>query len=228
MGKILISTAMRVGSTWVGRMVCDILKAGPLPTFIKNKENGENLLYHTEFINLTQDGVYKSHKIKPELYKELLSLVPDLKIINIIRNPDDALYSRFKYVKYHRPCECIRKNIGEHFFQENDDHSINLLLKENSILSSWKKELADFSIECDDSRVLMLCYEKLASSDVSEFNRLIHFLGLETSSHFTQYIIRKHSFENYQKMEKTRHSHRKDSELFYRRGKIGEGLNKFQ
>jgi hypothetical protein len=227
MSKVLISTAMRVGSTWVGRMVCDILKAAPVPTFISNKGNGTNLSYHADFINLTEDGVYKSHQIKPELYKTMLDLVPSLKIINIIRNSDDALYSRFKYVKYHRPCEYVRSLIGDEFFSENDEQSINLLVKEDTILSSWTKELRDFSVELNNPYVLTLHYEKLVNRDKSEFDRLFKFLEVSPSLHFLEYFIVKHSFENYQKIEKNRHNQRKGSELFYRSGKIGEGFKKF-
>jgi hypothetical protein len=228
MSKILISTGMRVGSTWIGRMVCDILKTATVPAFIKSKDSTVSLAHHVDFLNTHSNrNIFKSHEIMPDKYEELHSLVPDLKIINIIRNEEDALYSRFKYAKYHKPCDYIRSIIGDDFFLENDEHSINLLIKEDTILSSWTKELRDFSIEYNNSFILTLHYEKLVNHDKSEFDRLFKFLEVSPSLHFLEYFISKHSFENYQKNEKNKHIQRKDSELFYRSGKIGEGFRKF-
>ena len=49
------------------------------------------------FHDLSADKWYKSHSILPQDFNKVLSKCDGLKILNIIRKPEDAMASRFYY-----------------------------------------------------------------------------------------------------------------------------------
>lgn len=217
---------MRVGSTWVGGMVSDILKVPGTPHFIRGSGlSAQNLASEIECLKDVK--IFKTHGLFPDKFEDFVNIVPNSKVINIIRNKEDALFSRFKYAKYHKPCNLVRKVMGDEFFSLSDEESLDLLKKEQTILQSWIDELNTFGVDLNTNNILTLRYERLHGGDVSEFKRLFQFVDSVKSESFIKYFIDKHSFKNYQNAEKARHNSRKGSQLFCRSGKIGDGVGVF-
>jgi hypothetical protein len=217
--SFLISTAMRVGSTWVCRMVQDALRIPTVYRYIDkdiiNKDDGEQEITE-KLIQLSGEPYLKSHEIFPEYFERLTHTVPNLNIINIVRNKQDALYSRFIFAKYHRPCQTIKETIGDIFFMAPDDVSLEMLLHEKKILQTWYDHFDRFNVEINTPKILTLKYESLVSGDLDYFESFLKFLGRKPSREYLEYFIAQHSFQRYRQIEKGKFTDRDDKHLFHR------------
>lgn len=209
---------MRVGSTWVCRMIMDALRA-PIYTYIDKDILTVDDVEKDMIVKIRQihdHQVLKSHLIFPKYYENLVRYVPELKIVNIRRNKPDALYSRFMFAKYHRPCEIIRDTIGNDFFNAPDDVSVEMLRDEKKILQSWHDHFDQFDVDVNTSNILTLKYESLIEGNEDYFAHFLQFLNRKPSAEYMDYFISNHGFRRYQEIEKNKFPDRDRKHLFHR------------
>jgi hypothetical protein len=230
--KILISSGLRVGSTWVMNMVTDLMRYN-VYYFIdpditsdvayEKYERAVNILKRSD-----SDRVFKSHAISACEFTDLLSDIEDLKIINIHRNYPDAIASRFYYDRYHNKTQnnILHKFFGDRLSAINDKDAADEIIKEGTMLSRWINSLDMLRYTDTHPRVLCLSYERLASGDIEEFKKIFRFLNIPAAEERVRRLMSTHSFAVYQQREIERFQ-RSGSELFNRSGKIGEGVKLF-
>lgn len=216
---LLISTAMRVGSSWVGRMSNKILDNTQDYIFIDKfldltKENcREKLGLISEFIKKVGGNFYvKSHCITPDLFEELTNMDRNLLILNVLRKEENAIKSRFHYAKSHvKKSDLLErlKHLGvEDIELEND------LIKD--IVDKWRSDYSLFNKELNSEQIITLNYEKLRLQDNQEMIRLIKFLG---GSSNPDDIFNMFEFEKERAIE-IKNTNRTGNELFRREGAI--------
>lgn len=184
--KLLISTPMRVGSTWIGQVCNHILGLSGChyldKSFIKKGEklDKEELLVINNTINYKRNVWFKSHLLLPEGCISLSRVNSRLRAINILRNKEDALLSRFYYAVYHSPFKGAETDASKVLMDrglDDDIDKIRFLTNETNILKNWSKDIDRFNIEINSPQILTLIYEKLRNWDDAEFARLFCFLG---------------------------------------------------
>ena len=216
---LLISTAMRVGSSWVGRMSNKILDNTQGYVFIDkfldlSKENcREKLDLISQCIKKEGRNFYvKSHCITPDLFEELTNMDRNLLILNVLRKEENAIKSRFHYAKSHvKESDLLErlKHLGvEDIELEND------LIKD--IVDKWRSDYSLFNKELNSEQIITLNYEKLRLQDNQEMIRLIKFLG---GSSNPDDIINMFEFEKERAIE-IKNTNRTGNELFRREGAI--------
>jgi hypothetical protein len=169
-----------------------------------------------KLLHLSNEPYFKSHIIFPDYFERLTSDVPNLSIINILRNRPDAIYSRFMFAKYHSPCQTIKETLGDIFFTEPDDFSLEMLISEKKILQSWYEHFDRFNVEINSPTILTLQYESLIEGDMNYFESFLKFLGRKPSREYLEYFITQHSFQRYRQIEKGKFVDRDDKHLFHR------------
>lgn len=217
---------MRVGSTWMGRVIQDIMNYDGYFYLDKNVDfkkdllNKEEILYCNNLINNSGNLYIKSHLITPDLGLSLLKINQNLKIINVLRDEKDAILSRYHYAVNHlKESDALNALDGrERGFTAEE--GINFLKERTDIIKKWKQDFENFNIEINSSKFLTLNYEKLNSGDESEFLRLTSFLGKDVD---IKEIIKKHSFQNYKNQESEKFDRSSDDAFFVRKGLNGEG-----
>jgi len=216
---LLISTAMRVGSSWVGRMSNKILDNTQDYIFIDefldlSKENSrEKLGLISEFVRKVGMNFYiKSHSITPDLFEELTNMDENLLILNVLRKEENAIKSRFHFAKSHvEESDLLErlKHLGvEDLELEND------LIKD--IVDQWRCDYSLFNKELNSEQIITLNYEKLRLQDNQEMIRLIKFLG---GSANPDEIFNMFEFEKERFIE-IKNTNRTGNELFRREGAI--------
>lgn len=233
--KYLLSTAMRVGSTWVGRIISQINCANNPDVdqdylFLGKKIDGVeklikpvNFLYINNIINNSNNSYVKSHRITPSYMALLTEINPKVKCVNVTRNKKDAVLSRYHYARHHcGESDVISAMEGTDI--QDDLESIIYLFESTDIIKGWCREIDLFNIEINSESFLTLSYEKLNEGDPHEFKRLCEFVkGGSMEEKNINAIIKRNSFTNIQKNEKEKFADRGGNSLFARKGLIGEG-----
>jgi len=216
---LLISTAMRVGSSWVGRMSNKILNNTQDYAFIDKfldltKENcREKLGLISEFIKKVGGNFYiKSHCITPDLFEELTLMDKNLLILNVLRKEENAIKSRFHYAKSHVKQSDLLERLK--YLGVEDVELENNLIKD--IVDEWKSDYSLFNKELNSEQIITLNYEKLRLQDNQEMIRLIKFLG---GSANPDDIFNMFEFEK-ERDNEIKNTNRTGNELFRREGAI--------
>jgi hypothetical protein len=216
---LLISTAMRVGSSWVGRMSNKILDNTQDYAFIDKfldltKVNcREKLGLISEFIKKVGGNFYiKSHCITPDLFEELTNMDKNLLILNILRKEENAIKSRFHYAKSHVKESDLLERLK--YFGVEDVELENDLIKD--IVDKWRCDYSLFNKELNSEQIITLNYEKLRLQDNQEMIRLIKFLG---GSANPDEIFNMFEFEK-ERDNEIKTTNRTGNELFRREGAV--------
>ena len=216
---LLISTAMRVGSTWVGRMSNKILDNTQDYAFIDKfldltKVNcREKLGLISEFVRKMGGNFYiKSHSITPDLFEELSNMDENLLILNILRKEENAIKSRFHFAKSHLKESDLLESLK--YLGVEDIELENDLIKD--IVDKWRYDYSLFNKELNSEQIITLNYEKLRLQDNREMTRLIKFLG---GSANPDEIFNMFEFEK-ERDNEIKNTNRTGNELFRREGAI--------
>ena len=216
---LLISTAMRVGSSWVGRMSNKILDNTQDYIFIDefldlSKQNSrEKLGLISEFVRKVGMNFYiKSHSITPDLFEELTNMDENLLILNVLRKEENAIKSRFHFAKSHVKESDLLERL-KHLGVE-DIELENHLIKD--IVDEWRCDYSLFNKELNSEQIITLNYEKLRLQDNQEMTRLIKFLG---GSANPDEIFNMFEFEK-ERDNEIKNTNRTGNELFRREGAV--------
>tara|TARA_B100001093_G_scaffold197398_1_gene189769 strand:+ start:79898 stop:81784 length:1887 start_codon:yes stop_codon:yes gene_type:complete len=227
--KYLVSSGMRVGSTMLGSLVADITKKPNCEYIFVDKLGLDNFFRY--FHDLSADKWYKSHSILPQDFNNVLSKCEGLKILNITRNTQDALASRFYYSYKHSPNRGSDSDILREIKEWGDSAPMlekDIILrsvKERGAVHRWYNELMVFTEEVNNQRVITLNYDKLISGDEEEINRLLNFCGSSQSVDSIKNWFPA-TFEKSQKYE-IETSNRSGDALFFRKGADSNGSDLF-
>lgn len=216
---LLISTAMRVGSSWVGRMSNKILDNTQDYAFIDKfldltKVNcREKLGLISEFVRKMGGNFYiKSHSITPDLFEELTNMDENLLILNILRKEENAIKSRFHFAKSHLKESDLLERLQ--YLGVEDIELENDLIKD--IVDQWRCDYSLFNKELNSEQIITLNYEKLRLQDNREITRLIKFLG---GSANPDEIFNMFEFEK-ERDNEIKNTNRTGNELFRREGAV--------
>lgn len=209
--QVLVTSAMRVGSTWMIRILQEYYG---IPHVYINEEQSAAIT-NSGNIWTVEDKLVKSHLILPKDYFSLLENNPQLKIVRVRRDFRDALASRFYYSRYHADNNEILK-LGE---ESDSDHELLLKVVENSdIIQNWYNLLRNYEGEFEHERFLDISYEEMKADGYLKLDNF--FCG-----NFKP-IFEKLEFSRCQQLEKN-NTGRKGKALFCREGKIGKGRELF-
>jgi len=210
-------------------LVADITKKPNCEYIFVDKLGLDNFFRY--FHDLSADKWYKSHCIFPKDFKKVLRKCEGLKILNITRNPQDALASRFYFAYKHNPKRGAESDILEEIKDWGDSAPklekdiILRSIKERGAVFRWYNELMAFREEVNTRRVITLDYDKLISGDEEEINRLLNFCGSSQSIDSIKNWFPA-TFEKSQKYE-IESSNRSGEALFFRKGADSNGSDLF-
>jgi hypothetical protein len=137
--KVLVSSAMRTGSTWIYEILLELLRA-ERSGFVS--QLGEVLAAaeaHGSF-------VLKSHSL---IDLDALRLRGKVHTIRILRNIKDSLISRALYCRNVRPAQGLENEEAEEQIIQNcqgfeDQKFVNVFLAEAAVVKRWMEELTVF------------------------------------------------------------------------------------
>ncbi len=165
----------------------------------------------------TEPRVIKSH-LDFSIWKEAVGKVPDMKIIQIIRNPKDILVSFYHMYKMDRLFGCYNGS-WEDFFA----------LAEKGLLfwgDPFKHITAWYKFNKSRKNSLVLFYEELKEDLKGNVVKIASFLGKNLSENVIDYIVEKTTFENMAKDPKYNLADLPQFDTtkstFMRKGKVGD------
>lgn len=228
--RYLVSSGMRVGSTMLGSLVADITGKPSYDYIFVDKLGLDNFFRY--FHDLSADKWYKSHSILPQDFNKVLSKCDGLKILNIIRKPEDAMASRFYYSYKNCPdrgsdSDLLREieKWGEGGRELSEKDIILRSIKEKGAVHRWYKELIAFRKEVNNERVITLDYNKLVFGDEPEIKRLLDFCGSSISvDAIKQWFPSHFEFRQTNEIQTTNMS---GDSLFFRKGVNSNGSELF-
>jgi hypothetical protein len=220
----LVSTTQRCGSTWVTRILEEILGTGcyyldcnALGFKLSAESDGEA---HSRLVAALRSRattcVFKTHDLPSKDFDAVCSTISELKIITMNRDFKDVAISRYFYYRYYWPTEPALGRLPPHlanFFSKisdlSDGDAISFLL-EDPVLLGWLREWRAFESSFHTPRAIRLNYAKLL--DGSETKRLERFVGCPCP--------RGKSFSTIQELE-TAQTGRNGNARFNREGRAG-------
>ncbi len=192
---IILSVGMpRAGSGWHYNLIHDLMKASGCPDAreIRNRFHLENVLTEVNcnigvlsFRRLAlvaipallgNTFVIKAHS-GPTFASRLLSALGYLRITYIFRDPRDAMLSAFDYGR--RGLANNRPNAFSHL--TDFERSLAFIMDYIAIWSRWKHE----------RNVLLFRYEDFMTDYDSESDRLVKYLGLDSSQPGIREVIKR-------------------------------------
>ncbi len=155
-GYVMVSSAMRTGSTWMVRMLRDICQAPD--RYVSNVEDALQFIKETN-----RGGIIKTHDIVDVDWRRLPLHVP---IVRITRNFKDSLISRALYAKNIRTSEGGRieefelKQLLEEIGEVTDQEFISAFFDRCSLVENWLANIVVME-RGHDERCHTLTYEQL-------------------------------------------------------------------
>jgi len=201
----ILASFPKSGNTWVRFLIANLYN------------EIENSLAEIDFLNI--------HEIIPELGKGRNFRFPNFskilkthqqydkkfnRVILILRNPYDVLYSYFKYLKGEKKLDVSLSEVIHH-----DKFGIQSLVDHTN---SYIRNCTDLHL---------VTYEQLKSHPSKYFGNIARYLGIDYTDEHIANAISRSSFSSMRKIEETkgRRYGRKEF-IFVRRGKIGEGFSR--
>ena len=228
--KYLVSSGMRVGSTMLGSLVADITGKPNSDYIFVDKLGLDNFFRY--FHDLSANKWCKSHSILPKEFNKVLRKCDGLKILNIIRKPEDAMASRFYYSYKNCPDRGSDSDIlreiekwGDEGRELSEKDIILRSIEEKGAVHRWYKELMAFREEVNNERVITLDYDKLVFGDEEEIRRLLRFCASSIDVDLIKNWFPV-SFERSQSDE-IQSTNRSGDSLFFRKGANSNGSDLF-
>lgn len=222
---LLISSSMRVGSTWISN-ICSYFYNNE--NFLFTHSNG--LEINKYYDSIKKYKLVKNHDLGIKGIEDLLNY-KKLKIITITRDPKDAYVSFYWYLFSHR--EAIPQNSQEdsaiddfkkQYKNIRDSKKINLFIKSKSgesFLENWQLYQGDFT----HKNLLKISYEEMVENQLKFYKKIKSFLALkrkidiEDAINKTSIQRKAKIFSSINKIEMY------SSENFYRKGIVGDYKN---
>jgi hypothetical protein len=163
--KLLVTSPMRTGSTWVHAVLCELLRPSRTD-FVSSADQA--LRFVTEEV-----CVLKSHLVG---YRELPALRGHFRIVRVLRNFKDCLISRALYCRHVRPAQKLPLRPAEAAAMRrcegmDDRVFVHEVLSGAEVAEEWLREIAEFEVGRFDHT---LYYEMLLHNAHDQF-----WLGLE-------------------------------------------------
>lgn len=153
-----------------------------------------------------------NNSFKLSLIKEIL---PDVKIIHIIRDGRDVVTSSWFHQFRNKP---------DWFLEYENDFTSFVTYWTNKIWMKSNKKCLDFKAD-HPADYLSIRYEDLVANPQESFSKLISEMGIESTEEQTQFCLDSTSFE---KLSNGRQSGEEDKNSFYRKGIAGDWQNHFE
>jgi hypothetical protein len=228
---VIFSCYVKSGSTWISRVVADLLDVDDINNLSFINDNIERI--HKSRAQL----VIKDHIIFEDLVN--LSKILEYKLIYIVRDPRDIIVSGSNFFLFHRNKYLAyiyyRSQIFARFYDKymylnlsNTKFRIgqmyNALLNgngPNEFLSiSWKY----FNKPFQDNHVFYVKYENMLDNPMKECQRILQYLGVKKDTNFIQRVINENSFS----FQKNKYLEEGNEELysFLNKGTYGQWKSK--
>ncbi len=175
----LLVSPTNCGRTWLRVMV---------GYYLKLAYNIDNIDIHYLYSFHDKNPHIPSLKSLHTRYKQFHDSYQNQKIILQVRDPRDALISR--YYHHLRDGIILAKNVDDYITQHEDLEGYYIKLYND--FYNHQEEMAGF---------LFIRYEDLKASTQAELSKLISFLGLTPNNSYIEQAIEYASFENMKKME---------------------------
>lgn len=198
---VLVTTQMRVGSTWLCRLLCDLLDA-PKWTFVKSVK--EIKPYVIKFRKTNH--VIKMHQSHP---KEVISIAD--KTISITRDVRDIIVSR-AFFKNRKKGKKDPKSNGKRIVNSFCDKQVKW------VVDCWKC----YNDGYEHPNYLLLEYKNLKFDTKNELKKICNFLGIKRTNEQLNKVIRNNSFK---KLSGGRQLGNEDGMSFHRKGIVGDWKN---
>ena len=185
-------------------------------------EDGAGVTGAQRFNNLISPRFMKTH-LTYELWKKKLDEHPNLRVIQTLRNPKDALVSFYHHVRSDGQLGAFNGTWGEFFelFKRKmlpwgDFFEVN---------ADWYK----FNKDRDNS--LILTYEEMKQDHRAHVTKIAKFIGHDLSDRAVDLIVEKSSFKNSSPKFKNLFQNfpmwNLDRAHFVRKGEVGDWVNYF-
>lgn len=144
----------------------------PAPDFHRDFE--QNLNWYTDFFASARSdqciGDYSStYLAAPDAARRIHALIPEAKVIFMLRNPIDRTYSHY----WHR----VKTGRATHSFEYELQHGPSTLLQR----SFYKPQLERFFDFFPDEHIKILLFERFVDDPQAVIDEVCSFLGLSTS-----------------------------------------------
>lgn len=169
--KLLITSPLRTGSTWVHAVLCDLFQ----PECVDFVADAEAALQVAQTV---ASCVLKTHAV---FVQDVARLSDELQVIRILRNHVDCLISRALYCRNVRPAEGLdnlprEAEIIRGCAGMEDRAYVNFILSDEEVVVRWLDELAQFE---RGTFPYTFRYEALASDPAAEFRKWLVAAGVK-------------------------------------------------
>lgn len=169
-GHVIVTSAMRTGSTWLVKLLRQISETREL--YVTSVEDAVNL------VASTPGGIIKTHGIIDIDWNTVPAGVP---IVRIVRNYKDSLLSRALYVKNIRPSagepitEPAMRELLAKLGDVTDKEFISAFVDDCSLVHLWLAEIAVMERSTDDC-CFTLMYESMMKNPYDVMAELVDAL----------------------------------------------------
>jgi hypothetical protein len=188
--EVIISTFPKCGTTWVGQICHGLRTKGDmsfpdLGKVIPWFEMGHNFGHDLSRPQPFTPHVFKSHM-------ELSYLPKGGKVINIVRNPGDALVSFYNFwadVVFDPSKLTVEMMARQRFLEDRSDTARNMYRL------NYFQHLVDFHTSDFDGPVLFIAYEDMKLNLPAAVRRIAKFMDIELSKTLERLITEQSTFE---------------------------------
>lgn len=216
-GCVLVNGSPKTGTTWMLRMISSVPGYRAIGNF------GSNIARYQSVSS--GDVVHGHHMFSEDLWQILQS--KDVRVVLMVRDPRDQAVSRMYHVK-----RSGAHRWHERFGEMSKDEALMACITGRPDLPGVEA-MINLTYSWLQARDKALCinYEALISNPVSEFCKVLEYLGITPSEYLVQAIIARNQFERLTVGNRFWKSARKpgqdDPNSHYRKGVVGDWKNHF-
>lgn len=209
------------GNTWLRTILANLLIKNNDEISLKNVGEFIPDTYSEKQLKLAREKESQFRRLEKQIFKShdpYYRNYKNSKVIYLIRNGQDAIYSYYHYL-------CARREIHPSIESIIDGSEAGSMGKWSDHVCGW--------LEADSKNILVVKYEDLKIQPFTEVNRIVEFIQLEVNEHDILIAIEKSNFEEMKKKESelgyyndTRNEKGKKMP-FVRKGEIGGGMKSF-
>lgn len=205
---VVANGAFKSGSTWLFHVVRDMTGYGPVPTAYLNSDwkhpsiLPEKLQSLLETVDLTKHHyLVKNHFDTPE-QRALLLAYPDVRVLNIRRDPRDVVVSAYYHMQNFQGYE----GSFEHYYWSHGRHIADKVRRYHEL---WSPE---------PGRIYVSAFERLKSAFEDECRALGTFLGIGLTDEDIAAIAESTAIDRRRRKQQTAEGR----PAFFRGGRVGD------